>query len=136
MELAAQVRSLYPFLGKWVFASFWDSEFMLVWTILESFRHLNLYKSRLSPSKPEMLCLAMLHPPGTRSLLLPGSWGWAFRKQSASLLFSPARTQGEQEEISHARFSIWGPARRPWVLVLSGPELERKRQKKCLNTVL
>ena len=52
---------------------------------MESFWHLNLYKGRLSPSKPKTLCPAMLHPPGTRSLRLPGSWGWAFRKQSACL---------------------------------------------------
>lgn len=72
--------------------------------ILESCWCSSLYKGRLSPSKPKTLCLVMLHPPGTRSPLLLGSWGWGFRRQSASLLFSPARAQGEQEENQPCTF--------------------------------
>lgn len=72
--------------------------------LLESCWCLSLYKGRLSPSKPKMLCLVMLHPPGTRSPLLPGSWGWGFRRQSASPLFSPARAQGEQEKNQPCTF--------------------------------
>lgn len=66
----------------------------------------------------------------------PGQPGLGFQKTkyfAAVLASKDARRAGE---ISQARFSIGGPARRPQVLVLPGPELERKKRKKCLNTVL
>lgn len=137
LNLAAQVRSLYPFLGKWVFAFFGDSEFVLC---EPSFGIMLVFKPLQGPSVPIKAKDAV---PGdatpTRNEVTPppGQLGLGFQKTKVPHHCSLQQgLRASRRKISHAHFSIRGPAQRPRVLILPGLELERKRQKKCLNTVL
>lgn len=64
-----------------------------------------------------MLCLVHATPTHRNEVTPPpGQLGLGFQKTKCSHRCSPARAQGEQEKISHAHFSIRGPAQRPRVL--------------------
>lgn len=103
---------------------------------LESFWRLNLRHGHSSPSKPKTRCPAMLRPPGMRSPLLLGSRGPGFSQQECLAAVLAGQDSGRAGKLQPSTSRRQGAARRPRVLVLPGPELERKRRKKCLNTVL
>lgn len=91
-------KPLYPFLGKWVFASFGDSDFVLC---EPSFGIMLVFKPLQGPSVPIKAKDAVpgdATPTRNEVTLLPGSWGWGFRRQSASPLFSPARAQASRKK--------------------------------------
>lgn len=108
LNLAAQVRSLYPFLGKWVFAFFGDSEFVLC---EPSFGIMLVFKPLQGPSVPIKAKDAV---PGdatpTRNEVTPppGQLGLGFQKTKCLTAVLSSKGSGRAGEKSAMHISASG----------------------------